>query len=124
MKLAMKKDSACCVSEDDVDICTCASEGILDVASKKWSLLIVGLLGRNNSLRYNRLREKLVGVSPKSLADRLKELEEVGIIRRQVYAEVPARVEYSLTKDGEELRQSILPFLQWSSRRTQIRSKA
>lgn len=119
----MKKDSACCVSEDDVDICTCASEGFLDVVSKKWSLLIVGLLGRNDKLRYNQLREKLVGVSPKSLADRLKELEKAGIIRRQVYAEVPARVEYSLTKDGEELRQRILPFLQWSSHKTQIRSK-
>jgi DNA-binding HxlR family transcriptional regulator len=121
----VKKYSApsCCVSEDDVDICTCASEGILDVVSKKWSLLIVGLLDRNKSLRYNQLREKLVGVSPKSLADRLKELEKAGIIRREVYPEVPARVEYSLTKDGEELRQRILPFLQWSSRRTQITSR-
>ena len=121
----MKNNSAqtCCVSEEDVDICTCASEGILDVVSKKWSLLIVGLLGRNSRLRYNQLREKLAGISPKSLADRLKELEEAGIIRRQVYAEVPARVEYSLTKDGEELRQRILPFLQWSSSRAGVGSK-
>ncbi len=121
----MKEYSAqtCCVSEDDVDICTCASEGVLDVVSKKWSLLIVGLLGRNDSLRYNQLREKLIGISPKSLADRLKELERAGIIRRQIYAEVPARVEYNLTRDGEELRERILPFLQWSSTKARMKSK-
>ncbi len=119
----MKKDSACCVSENDVDICTCASEGFLDVVSKKWSLLIVGLLGRNDSLRYNQLREKLIGISPKSLADRLKELERAGIIGRRIYAEVPARVEYNLTRDGEELRERILPFLQWSSTKARMKSK-
>lgn len=53
------------------------------------------------------------GISSKTLARRLKELEKDGILERQSYNEIPPRVEYKLTKKGQELVESILNLLQW-----------
>ena len=115
-KLKVVRDS-CCVSEVDLGSCTCPVEGIIDVVSKKWSLLIVTLLGNYGKLRHGDLKSKLMGISPKSLSDRLKELESSGLIKREAFPEVPVRVQYSLTKDGEELRKIVQPLIEWSSRK-------
>ena len=61
--------------------------------------------------------ETLNGISPKTLSDTLKELRTEGLIMRQSFAEIPPRVEYSLTKDGVELRKSIIPLLEWTANR-------
>ncbi|MBI5133726.1 MAG: helix-turn-helix transcriptional regulator [Thaumarchaeota archaeon] len=116
-KLKVVRDS-CCVSEVDLGSCTCPVEGIIDVVSKKWSLLIVTLLGNYGKLRHGDLKSKLTAISPKSLSDRLKELESAEVIKREVFPEVPIRVEYSLTKRGEELRNAVQPLIEWSSRKT------
>lgn len=114
----MKKytNDQCCVPEIDIDTCICQAEETISMVGKKWSLLIVGLIGNYGKLRFTELKEKLRGVSPKSLSDRLKELKKTGIIERRIIAEVPARVEYSLTKKGKELRKIVLPLIEWSSK--------
>ncbi len=56
-------------------------------------------------------------ISPKSLSDRLKELEKSGLIIRESFAEIPPRVEYSLTKEGIELRNLMIPLIEWASKR-------
>jgi DNA-binding HxlR family transcriptional regulator len=53
------------------------------------------------------------GISSKTLARRLKELEKDGILERQSYNEIPPRVEYKLTKKGQELVESIINLLEW-----------
>jgi len=53
------------------------------------------------------------GISSKTLARRLKELEKDGILERQAYNEIPPRVEYKMTKKGQELVESILNLVQW-----------
>jgi DNA-binding HxlR family transcriptional regulator len=53
------------------------------------------------------------GISSKTLARRLKELEKEGILERQAYNEIPPRVEYKMTKKGQELVESILNLVQW-----------
>jgi DNA-binding HxlR family transcriptional regulator len=53
------------------------------------------------------------GISSKTLARRLKELEKDGILERQAYNEIPPRVEYKMTKKGQELVESILNLIQW-----------
>jgi len=53
--------------------------------------------------RFNQLERSLHGISPKTLSERLRSLEEEGIILRQTFAEVPPRVEYSLTERGRDL---------------------
>ncbi len=87
----------------------------MGILSKKWALLIISAIGNNQRLRYNELEKKLDGISPKTLADRLKELENARLIKREAFAEIPPRVEYSLTKDGVELRDAIMPLIKWIS---------
>ena len=72
----------------------------MGILSKKWALLIISAIGNNQKLRYSELEKKLAEISPKTLADRLKELENANLIKREAFAEIPPRVEYSLTKDG------------------------
>ncbi len=106
-----------CKSENEKmhDICLCPLQGIIGIISKKWALLIIATTGNHQKLRYNELREKLGDISPKTLADRLKELEGEGLIKRDAFAEIPPRVEYSLTNRGEELRKAMMPLMKWAS---------
>lgn len=98
-------------------VCFCAIEGIIDVISKKWALLIVNSLGNHRRLRFKGLMEALNGISPKALSDTLKNLQAEGLINRESFAEIPPRVEYTLTTDGQDLRKAILPLIQWARMR-------
>jgi DNA-binding HxlR family transcriptional regulator len=104
-------------------ICFCPLEGVIDVISKKWALLIVNAIGNNGRLRFNGLIKELDGVSPKTLSDTLKELQAEDLIKRESFAEIPPRVEYSLTEDGVELRKSIIPLLKWAAGRSVMNKK-
>ena len=106
-----------CSPEKEGEMCLCPLKGIINIISKKWTLQIVAVIGNHKRLRYNEILKKLEGISPKSLADRLKELVLEELIRREAFAEIPPRVEYSLTKDGEELRRTIIPLMDWASSR-------
>jgi len=72
------------------------------IISGKWTLLIIRDLA-SGVKRFNQLERSLVGISPKTLSERLRHLEEQGIILRQTFAEVPPRVEYSLSERGRDL---------------------
>lgn len=98
-------------------VCYCPLEGVIDVISKKWALLIINAIGNYGSLRFNRLSEELNGISPKTLSDTLKQLQNEGLLKRESFAEIPPRVEYSLTEDGRGLRQAVLPILRWAATR-------
>jgi len=100
--------------------CLCPLKGIIDVISKKWALLIINTLGNHGKLRFNKIMETLQGISPKTLSDTLKDLQNEGLITRESFAEIPPRVEYSLTNDGTELRKSIIPLLEWTANRSTI----
>jgi DNA-binding HxlR family transcriptional regulator len=65
----------------------------------KWTPLIVRDLA-NGQRRFSELERSLIGISPKTLSERLKRLEEALVVERQCFAEVPPRVEYSLTQKG------------------------
>src|SRR5258708_10564098 len=70
--------------------------------SGKWILFIIRDLDFGVK-RFNQLERSLQGISPKTLSERLRALEEEGVIMRQTFAEVPPRVEYSLTEKGQDL---------------------
>jgi DNA-binding HxlR family transcriptional regulator len=95
-------------------ICLCPLDGIIDAISKKWSLLIINEIGNHKRIRYNNLMKELQGITPKTLADILKELVKYGLVRREPFNEIPPRVDYTLTFDGEQLREAIIPILQWA----------
>ncbi|HZU03166.1 MAG TPA: helix-turn-helix domain-containing protein [Ktedonobacteraceae bacterium] len=85
-----------------VDDITCPIARTAEIISGKWTLLIIRDLV-SGVKRFNQLERSLHGISPKTLSERLRSLEEEGIIIRQTFAEVPPRVEYSLTEKGHDL---------------------
>ncbi len=109
-------------NKNDV-VCFCPLEGIIDVISKKWALLVINAIGNYGILRFNKLMEELRGISPKTLADTLKQLQEEELLKRESFAEIPPRVEYSLTKDGEGLREAVIPILNWAATRQYSKKK-
>ena len=98
-------------------MCLCPLEGIIEVVSKKWALQIIAIVGNNSKLRFNKIFEKLKNVSPKTLTDRLKELEKEGLMERRTFSEIPPRVEYNLTSEGEALRRAMIPLMEWVAKR-------
>ena len=75
--------------------------------------MLIPLCCTTNPVRYKQFRELMKGISSKTLARRLKELERDGILERQAYNEIPPRVEYKLTNKGQELVESISNLIQW-----------
>ena len=73
-----------------------------DIISGKWTLLIIRDL-TTGTKRFSELERSLEGISPKTLSERLVALEREGILMRRTFAEVPPRVEYSLTEKGQAL---------------------
>ncbi len=99
-------------------VCLCPLRGVIDVIGKKWSLLVVNLIGNHGKLRTKEIMQEL-GISPRTLSDTVKGLEKLGLIRRESFNEIPPRVEYSLTRKGAELREAIVPLLEWASSMTE-----
>ena len=93
-----------CLQHGDASSCTseCLFQDVLGLFSKRQVLLILRQLLLHEKLRFNELLEK-VGGSPKTLTSRLRELQEYGLLHRELFNEVPIRVEYSLTLPGKDL---------------------
>lgn len=72
------------------------------IVSGKWTLLMLRDLA-HGPCRFTQLERSLAGISPRTLSQRLKALEDEGIIQREVYPEAPPRVEYTLTRKGAAL---------------------
>lgn len=97
---------------------TCPVDRALAVVGGKWTTLIVrDLLG--GTRRFGELRASLKGASATTLSDRLRLLEEQGVVERRVYAEVPPRVEYTLTERGRDLASVIDALSGWGQRWTE-----
>ena len=83
----------------------------------KWTILVVrDLLG--GTKRFGELRRSLDGISPKTLTDRLRGLEAHGLVERRIYAEVPPRVENSLTDAGRTLEPVLVALSRWGRAHT------
>lgn len=85
----------------------------MDVVSGKWKGLILWELNAHGVRRFAELRRGLVGVSEKMLTQHLREMEADGLVHRRVHAEVPPRVEYSLTEHGRSLNEALAPLGAW-----------
>ena len=90
----------------------CAVEATLGLIDGKWKGVVLYHL-LDGTLRFNEIRRKLPSVTPRMLTNQLRELEADGLINRKVFAEVPPRVEYSMTERGRSLRAVILALKAW-----------
>ncbi|GDZ14613.1 MarR family transcriptional regulator [Bifidobacterium breve] len=90
----------------------CPVETTLTLISDKWKVLIIrDLLG--GTRRFSELRRSIGRISQKVLTSNLRQMEDDGLIHRKVYAEVPPRVEYSLTDTGQSLKPVIDAMWNW-----------
>jgi len=92
----------------------CPSRDLLDRIGDKWTVLVLGELADEQPHRYAAIRNRLEGVSEKMLTQTLRHLEQDGLISREVFAEVPPRVQYQLTPLGVTLRQPLAALTAWS----------
>jgi DNA-binding HxlR family transcriptional regulator len=91
---------------------TCGLDAAVDVIGGKWKPLILWEL-HVSTRRFGDLRRHLPGISEKMLTQQLRQMELDGIVHREVYREVPPKVEYSLTGLGEQLNEALVPLNAW-----------
>ncbi|MGW6625439.1 winged helix-turn-helix transcriptional regulator [Nocardia sp. NPDC055002] len=93
---------------------SCGIDAALDVVGGKWKALILWALSTGTQ-RFGDLKRLVPGVTEKMLIQQLRELEHDGIIARQVYAQVPPKVEYSLTDRGVSLNAALVTLGAWGN---------
>lgn len=90
----------------------CALDITMDYIGGKWKTVVLWYL-RNKTLRFGELKKQIPDMTEKMLSIQLKKLEEDGLVKRDVYAEVPLRVEYSLTDFGKTLVPVVEAIAKW-----------
>ncbi|PZG30517.1 transcriptional regulator [Spongiactinospora gelatinilytica] len=94
----------------------CGLDAAVDVVGGKWKALILWALGDGAPHRFGELKRQVPGVSEKMLIQQLRELEADEVVHREVYHQVPPKVEYSLTDLGLSLNQALAPLGEWGAR--------
>ena len=92
----------------------CPIRNVLARMSDKWSLLIIYTLSQATVLRFGELKSAIPDISQKMLSVTLRTLEEDGFVVREMYAEIPPRVEYSLTHRAHSLLPHIMTLISWA----------
>lgn len=91
------------INQEVLDSCKIIHSAWNDL-TKVWTLPVIHALGLQEPARFNELKRRIDGISATSLAERLNEMEKLGVVARKVYPESPPRVEYALTPKGQELK--------------------
>ncbi|GAA2886904.1 helix-turn-helix domain-containing protein [Streptosporangium fragile] len=94
---------------------SCGLDAAVDVVGGKWKALILWAL-HHRPLRFGELRRSVSGISEKMLIQQLREMEAYGLVHREVYHQVPPKVEYSLTEFGHSLNTALIPLGEWGEK--------
>lgn len=105
---------------DSPNMIKCDVSDIWKVLGKAWSLLILKNLSTKEAIRFNELKKMLPEISNTVLADRLRELESEKLIVKKIYAQVPLKVEYSLTKNAKDLEIILEELERWIKKRESV----
>ncbi|MFT4532262.1 MAG: DNA-binding HxlR family transcriptional regulator [Candidatus Saccharimonadales bacterium] len=84
----------------------------LSLVGDKWSLLMIGYMMKG-PVTFSELEKSLVGISPRTLSERLDDLEQYGVVKRRLYTDKPARYLYDLTPKGQGLRPALIELASW-----------
>ncbi len=99
----------------------CSVEATLSVIGGRWKPVIIFNLLQNDVLRFGELKKRIEGITQRMLTNQLRELEKDKIIARKVYAEVPPRVEYSLTDYGRTLEPIMISMRDWGAEHVNVK---
>ncbi|MEM7030049.1 MAG: helix-turn-helix domain-containing protein [Chloroflexota bacterium] len=97
----------------DEDLRGCPIEMTLSIIGGKWKGIIMYHLMKSTTIRFNELQRMLPGATPRMLTKQLRELEQDGVIHREIYPQVPPKVEYSLTDFGQSLTPILTQMETW-----------
>lgn len=90
------------------------ARNILSRISDKWSILVIFTLEQTAVMRFGELQRAIPDISQKMLTVTLRTLEQDGIVNRRVYAQIPPKVEYSLTSRGQSLLPRLNALIDWA----------
>jgi DNA-binding HxlR family transcriptional regulator len=102
------------MKELDLKFPTCPIRNVLGRFADKWSLLILCSLHGQDKMRYTEIKKAIPDISQKMLTSTLKQLQQDNLLKRKAYAEIPPRVEYSLTELGLSLMPIIGQMIEWA----------
>jgi DNA-binding HxlR family transcriptional regulator len=113
--------------EDIKDFCETLTEAedaltreMVSRISDKWSLWTMSVIAEHGQpMRFSRIMDQVEGISQKSLTKTLRGLERDGLVTREVFAEVPPRVEYTITALGAEMLDNVAPLWLWVAKSVQ-----
>lgn len=108
----MRKQNSTNTQNEQIINSTCGMAYTLSILGGRWKPAILCRLS-NGTMRYGELKKDIEGISERMLVAQLRELETDGIVERIVYAEVPPRVEYRLTKLGNSLTPVLSAMSKW-----------
>ncbi len=100
-------------TEQGCDETSCGVRDGLLIIGGKWKSMIMHALGQHEIIRFNRLKSMIPQISQKMLTQQLREMERDGLINREIYPEVPPRVEYSITELGLSIGHIYKAIHQW-----------
>ncbi len=99
----------------------CSVEATLAVIGGRWKPIIIFLLLQNKLLRFGELKHKIHGITQRMLTQQLRDLEHDRVVHRKVYAEVPPKVEYSLTEYGRSLEPIMIAMRDWGEKHMNVK---
>ncbi len=114
LPLPFKHGNILIMADIKAEYLACPIRQVISRFGDKWSLLVLFLLNRNMGvLRFNEMRRFMTDCSQKMLSQTLKNLEQSHLVHREVFPEVPPRVEYSLTETGRSLMPVLSALIEW-----------
>lgn len=100
----------------------CPTEQTLDLISGRWKVMVIYWLLKGDR-RFNQLQRDLSGITHRTLAKQLRELESDGLVERHDFSEIPPRVEYRLSSLGHSLEPILLAMHEWAATHPQVKGK-
>jgi DNA-binding HxlR family transcriptional regulator len=104
-----------CACEDPA--CHCLLAEPMALLGRKYVMDIVCVVANHGTVRFGEIEAHLPGASTSTLSTRLDELVEAGLVERERYAEIPPRVEYELSDEGEQFGERLEPLVEWAVER-------
>lgn len=94
---------------------SCPVTATMNVIGGKWKPILINAIYHTSPARFGELKRSVIGITQSMLTSQLRELEENGIINRKIYAEIPPKVEYTLTEFGLTLSPILISMAEWGT---------
>lgn len=110
------RDEACFIRENGEEYCIDPLDDVIGALAKRWTLLIVAVLGNKDHCRFNEMKRFIPGLTARALSERIEDLQRLRLVARDVEtATTPPSVSYRLTPEGRALRKALIPMVRWAA---------